>query len=44
MVAVLAGFGKHGLLISYQFGFGFKGINGWLDPADTAELARMRTL
>jgi hypothetical protein len=38
-VALLAALGKRGFLIGYQFGFGFEGINGWLDPSETAELA-----
>ena len=38
-VALFAALGKRGFIIGYQFGFGFEGINGWLDPAETAELA-----
>lgn len=40
VVELLAALGKRGFLISYQFGFGFEGINGWLDPSETAELAK----
>lgn len=44
-VELLAALGKRGFLIGYQFGFGFEGINGWLDPSETAELAqRLDTL
>lgn len=32
--------GKRGFVIGYQWGFGFEGINGWLDPQQTLELAR----
>ena len=39
IVALLGALGKRGFLIGYQFGFGFEGINGWLDPSETAELA-----
>lgn len=39
IVALLAALGKRGFVIGYQFGFGFEGINGWLDPFETAELA-----
>lgn len=43
--ALLAALGKRGFLIGYQFGFGFEGINGWLNQAETAELAeRLDTL
>ncbi len=43
--ALLAALGKRGFLIGYQFGFGFEGVNGWLDPSETAELAeRLDTL
>lgn len=43
--ALLAALGKRGFLIGYQFGFGFEGVNGWLNPAETAELAeRLDTL
>jgi hypothetical protein len=38
IVTLLAALGKRGFLIGYQFGFGFEGINGWLDPSETAEL------
>lgn len=31
--------GKRGLVIGYQWGFGYEGINGWLNPKETAELA-----
>jgi hypothetical protein len=37
---LLAALGKRGFMISYQFGFGFEGVNGWLDSLETAELAR----
>lgn len=40
LMALLAALGKRGFLIGYQFGFGFEGINGWLDPSETAELAK----
>ena len=39
-VDLLAALGKRGFLIGYQFGFGFEGVNGWLDPDETAEFAR----
>ena len=39
IVALLASLGKRGFLIGYQFGFGFEGVNGWLDQLETAELA-----
>jgi hypothetical protein len=39
-VDLLAALGKRGYLIGYKFGFGFEGINGWLEPAETGELAR----
>jgi hypothetical protein len=39
VVSLLAALGKRGFLIGYQFGAGFEGINGWLDAAETAELA-----
>jgi hypothetical protein len=39
-VDLLAALGKRGFMIGYQFGFGFEGVNGWLDPAETAEFAR----
>jgi len=32
--------GKRGFVVGYQWGFGFEGINGWLDPQETLELAR----
>ena len=38
VVELFAALGKRGFLIGYQFGFGFEGINGWLDPSETAEL------
>ena len=45
VVELLAALGKRGFLIGDQFGFGFEGINGWLDPIETAELAkRLETL
>src|SRR5262249_2381867 len=31
--------GKRGLVIGYQWGFGYEGINGWLNPQETTELA-----
>jgi hypothetical protein len=31
--------GKRGFVIGYQWGFGFEGINGWLTPDETIELA-----
>lgn len=37
---LLALLGKRGFVIGYQFGFGSEGINGWLDPSETADLAR----
>jgi hypothetical protein len=37
--ALLSLLGKRGYLIGYKFGFGFEGINGWLDASETAELA-----
>ena len=37
---LLAALGKRGFIISYQFGFGFEGVNGWLNPLETADLAR----
>jgi hypothetical protein len=40
VVELLAALGKRGFLIGYQFGFGFEGINGWLDPSEAAELAK----
>lgn len=40
VVQLLAALGKRGFLISYQFGSGFEGINGWLDPSETGELAK----
>lgn len=39
VVELLAALGKRGFLIGYQFGFGFEGVNGWLDRSETAELA-----
>lgn len=39
VVNLLACLGKRGFVIGYQWGFGFEGINGWLDPTETAELA-----
>ena len=43
--ALLAALGKRGFLIGYQFGFGYEGVNGWLNPSETAELAeRLDTL
>lgn len=36
---LLAALGKRGFIIGYQFGFGFEGINGWLDATEAAELA-----
>lgn len=39
IVELLAALGKRGFLIGYQFGFGFEGINGWLNPSETVELA-----
>jgi hypothetical protein len=39
IVELLAALGKRGFLIGYQFGFGSEGINGWLDAAETADLA-----
>ena len=42
---LLARLGKRGFIIGYRWGFGFEGINGWLDAAETAELAnRLRAL
>ena len=41
VVQLLAALGKRGFIIGYLFGFGFEGINGWLQPSQTAELARM---
>ena len=38
IVELLAALGKRGYLIGYQFGSGFEGVNGWLDPSETAEL------
>ena len=38
IVELLAALGKRGFIIGYQFGFGFEGINGWLDATETAEL------
>lgn len=32
--------GKRGFVIGHQCGFGFEGINGWLDPHETLELAQ----
>src|SRR5882672_10628641 len=37
---LLARLGKRGFIIGHQFGFGFEGVNGWLDPSETADLAR----
>ena len=39
VLSLLARLGKRGFVIGYQFGFGFEGINGWLDPSETADLA-----
>lgn len=39
VVQLLAALGKRGFIIGYLFGFGFEGINGWLQPSETAELA-----
>ena len=39
-MTLLAALGKRGFIISYQFGSGFEGVNGWLDSSETAELAR----
>jgi hypothetical protein len=36
---LLAFLGKRGFVIGYQWGFGYEGINGWLNPAETLELA-----
>jgi hypothetical protein len=40
ITGLLAALGKRGFIIGYQFGSGFEGINGWLDPHETAELAK----
>lgn len=40
IVELLGALGKRAFLIGYQFGFGFEGINGWLDPSETSELAK----
>lgn len=40
IVELLAALGKRDFLIGYQFGFGFEGVNGWLDSSETAELAK----
>jgi len=39
IVELLAALGKRAFIIGYQFGFGVEGINGWLDPSETEELA-----
>jgi hypothetical protein len=45
VMILLAQLGKRGFVIGYQFGFGHEGINGWLDPLETTELAaRMEPL
>lgn len=40
LVSLLAALGKRGFIISYWFGSGFEGANGWLDPGETEDLAR----
>ncbi len=40
LLSLLLPLGKRGFVIGYQWGFGFEGINGWLDPRQTLELAR----
>ena len=39
LISLLAALGKRGFIISYWFGSGFEGANGWLDPGETADLA-----
>ena len=39
LVDLLVHLGKRGFVIGYQWGFGYEGINGWLDPQETGELA-----
>lgn len=39
LLTLLARLGKRGYVIGYQWGFGYEGINGWLDPQETCELA-----
>ncbi len=41
VVQLLAALGKRGFIIGYLFGTGVEGINGWLQPSETAELAGM---
>lgn len=38
---LLAALGKRGFIIGYQFGAGFEGINGWIQPSEAATLARL---
>lgn len=40
IVSLLARLGKRGFVIGYQWGFGYEGINGWLDPNETVDLAK----
>jgi hypothetical protein len=45
LLKLLVLLGKRGFVIGYQWGFGYEGINGWLDPQETTELAlRLRDL
>src|SRR5687767_485946 len=41
VVQLLGALGKRGFIIGYQFGTGVEGINGWLQPFETAALARV---
>ena len=40
ILKLLALLGKRGFVIGYQWGFGYEGINGWLDPQETTDLAK----
>lgn len=40
ILSLLARLGKRGFVIGYQWGFGYEGINGWLDLNETVDLAK----
>lgn len=44
LLPLIARLGKRGFVIGYQWGFGFEGINGWLDPTETNDLAQRLSL
>jgi hypothetical protein len=41
LIQLLAALGKRGFIIGYQFSAGVEGISGWLEPSETATLARI---